>query len=90
MSGKLDKKNVEGELTMLCYFLVSIYLFYAFYSEIPFPNVSYVLSTNAIKLISVVFAYLILYSVVHYMVYKWDFIPELFLCFSCWLSSLFS
>ena len=78
MSGKLDKKNVEGELTMLCYFLVSIYLFYAFYSEIPFPNVSYVLSTNAIKLISVVFAYLILYSVVHYMVYKWNFIPTLF------------
>jgi hypothetical protein len=78
MSGKLDKKNVEAEVTMLCYFLVSTYLFYAFYSEIPFPNVSYVLSTNAIKLISVVLAYLILYSVVHYMVYKWDFIPKLF------------
>ena len=72
MSGKLDKKNVEAEFTMLCYFLVSTYLLYEYYSEIPFPNISYVLSTNAIKLISVVFAYLILYSVVHFMVYKWN------------------
>ena len=78
MSGKLDKKNVDAEFTMLCYFLVSIYLFYAFYSEIPFPNVSYVLSTNAIKQISVILVYLILYSVVHFIVYKWNSIPNAF------------
>ena len=79
MSGKLDKeKNVEAEFTMLCYFLVSTYLFYAFYSEIPFPNVSYVLSTNAIKQISVILVYLILYSVVHFIVYKWNSIPNAF------------
>ena len=80
MSGKLDKKNVEAEVTMLCYFLVSTYLLYEYYSEIPFPNISYVLSTNAIKQISVILVYLILYSIVHYIVYKWDLIPNAFFC----------
>ena len=80
MSGKLDKKNVEAEVTMLCYFLVSTYLLYEYYSEIPFPNISYVLSTNAIKQILVILVYLILYSIVHYIVYKWDLIPNAFFC----------
>ena len=80
MSGKLDKKNVEAEFTMLCYFLVSTYLLYEYYSEIPFPNISYVLSTNAIKQILVILVYLILYSIVHYIVYKWDLIPNAFFC----------
>ena len=80
MSCKLDKKKVEAEFTMLCYFLVSTYLLYEYYSEIPFPNISYVLSTNAIKQISVILVYLILYSVIHFIVYKWNSIPDAFGC----------